>query len=71
MEKRHRLVSVGDSMTQGFKSGSILETNISYPAIIAWEMGLDANDFRYPTFDAAPGDCSAWTVFIPRRWLMG
>ena len=52
---KHRLVSIGDSMTQGFKSGSILETNISYPAIIAWEMGLAADAFRYPTFNGAGG----------------
>ncbi|MFZ1983380.1 MAG: hypothetical protein WAU91_03145 [Desulfatitalea sp.] len=55
MAMKHRLVSIGDSMTQGFKSGSILETNLSYPAIIAWEMGLDGNQFRYPTFNGAGG----------------
>ncbi len=55
MAMKHRLVSIGDSMTQGFKSGAILETNLSYPAIIAWEMGLDGNQFRYPTFNGAGG----------------
>src|SRR5262245_11996011 len=34
---RHRLVSVGDSLTQGFQSGAIFNTDISYPAIIAYE----------------------------------
>lgn len=51
----HRLVCIGDSLTQGFKSGAILETDISYPAIIAYEMGLRDDQFRFPSFNGAGG----------------
>jgi hypothetical protein len=50
---RHRLVTIGDSLTHGFQSGAIFNTQISYPAIIAREMGW--NQLRYPTYDG-PGD---------------
>lgn len=46
---QHRLVTIGDSLTQGFQSGAIFNTNISYPRMIAWEMGWDQY-FRYPTY---------------------
>ena len=50
---RHRLVTIGDSLTQGFQSGAIFNTQISFPALIAKEMGW--TEFRYPTYDT-PGD---------------
>lgn len=50
---RHRLVTIGDSLTQGFQSGAIFKTNLSYPAIVAREMGW--NQLRYPTYNG-PGD---------------
>jgi len=31
----HRLVCLGDSVTQGFKSGAIFQPKLSFPAIIA------------------------------------
>lgn len=46
---RHRLVTIGDSLTHGFQSGAIFNTNLSYPAIIAKEMGW--NQLRYPTYN--------------------
>lgn len=49
---RHRLVTVGDSLTQGFQSGAIHNTFLSYPALIAQEMGWKG--FRYPAYDG-PG----------------
>jgi hypothetical protein len=49
---RHRLVTIGDSLTHGFQSGAIFNTKFSYPAIIAREMGW--NQLRYPTYDG-PG----------------
>ena len=49
----HRLVAVGDSLTQGFKSLAIRETQLSYPALIARELGFD--EFRFPTFDDPGG----------------
>jgi len=50
---RHRLVTIGDSLTHGFQSGAIFNTKLSYPMIIAREMGW--NQLRYPTYDG-PGD---------------
>jgi hypothetical protein len=50
---RHRLVTIGDSLTQGFQSGAIFNTQISFPALIVGEMGWA--EFRYPTYNT-PGD---------------
>jgi len=50
---RHRLVTIGDSLTHGFQSGAIFNTRLSYPNIIAREMGW--NQLRYPTYEG-PGD---------------
>ena len=55
MSKKHRLVCIGDSLSQGFKSGAIFEPNLSYPATIAWEMGLGEDEFRYPSFAGQGG----------------
>lgn len=44
---QHRLVTIGDSLTHGFQSGAIFNTRISYPMMIAWEMGWDTN-LRHP-----------------------
>jgi hypothetical protein len=51
---RHRLVAIGDSLTQGFQSGAIFNTRYSYPMIIAEEMGW-AKHLRYPTYDGVGG----------------
>jgi hypothetical protein len=50
---RHRIVTIGDSLTQGFQSGAIFNTQISFPALIAREMSW--TEFRYPTYNT-PGD---------------
>src|SRR4051794_3570065 len=47
---KHRLVALGDSLTQGFMSGAIFATDLAYPALIAAEMGLDPSGFRVPGF---------------------
>ena len=39
-EPPHRLVAIGDSLTHGFQSGAVYNTDLSYPAIIAYELGL-------------------------------
>lgn len=36
----HRLVVIGDSLSDGFQSGAVYNTDISWPAIVAYEMGL-------------------------------
>lgn len=45
----HRLVTIGDSLTHGFQRGAIFNTQISYPAIIAYEMGW-YEQFRRPSY---------------------
>jgi hypothetical protein len=56
-EAQHRLVTVGDSLTHGFMSGAIVRTDLSWPAIVAYELGLSAQQFRFPTYEwpAGPG----------------
>jgi hypothetical protein len=49
----HRLVSLGDSLTQGFQSGAIFNTALSYSALIAQMLGKI--DFRFPSY-GGPGD---------------
>ena len=50
-EPAHRLVTLGDSLTHGFMSGAILRTDLSWPAIVAYELGLRENDFTFPTYE--------------------
>lgn len=40
----HRLVAIGDSLTQGVQSGAIFLTDSAYPAIIADELGWSGYD---------------------------
>ncbi|WP_406471867.1 hypothetical protein [Streptomyces sp. NBC_01615] len=51
---RHRLVAVGDSLTQGFQSAAVFHTDVSYPAIIAHELGW-SDHFRYPSYNGFGG----------------
>ena len=51
---RHRLVTIGDSLTHGFQSGAIFNTGLSYPAIIAQELGW-YDQFRHPSYDGYGG----------------
>lgn len=51
---RNRLVVVGDSLSHGFQSGAIFHTDLSYPAIIARELGC-YDEFRHPTYPAYGG----------------
>ncbi|MUG99109.1 hypothetical protein F7734_45200 [Scytonema sp. UIC 10036] len=50
----HRLVSIGDSLTQGYQSGAIFNTSLSYPMLIARELGC-SEQFRYPKYES-PGN---------------
>ncbi|MDF5720247.1 MAG: hypothetical protein PUP91_07130 [Rhizonema sp. PD37] len=45
---RNRLVAIGDSITQGYQSGAVFNLQISYPAIIAREMGW--KELLYPNY---------------------
>ena len=48
-QPKHRLVVIGDSLSHGFQSGAIFNTDISYPAMIANELGWGSR-FRYPRY---------------------
>lgn len=50
---RHRLVVIGDSLTHGFQSGAVCTTDLSYPAIIAHELGWSG--FRRPEYPGRGG----------------
>jgi hypothetical protein len=51
---RHRLVVLGDSLSHGFQSTAIFNTDLSYPAIIARELG-SYDSFRHPEYRAFGG----------------
>jgi len=51
----NRLVTVGDSLTQGFQSLAIFKTDLSWPALVAGALGLSASEFRYPTYEGHGG----------------
>jgi hypothetical protein len=53
-EAQHRLVTIGDSLTHGFQSGAIFNTDLSYPAIIAYELGW-YDQFRRPSYPGLGG----------------
>lgn len=48
-----KLVAIGDSLTQGFISGSIHKTDFSFPAILAESLSVD--EFRQPDFSGEGG----------------
>jgi hypothetical protein len=47
------MVTLGDSLTQGFQSGAIRLTAWSWPAMVARQLGW--NDFRFPTYEGYGG----------------
>ncbi|ANQ72313.1 MULTISPECIES: hypothetical protein [Rhodococcus] len=50
----HQLVVIGDSLSQGFQSGAIFNTDLSYPAIIAYQLGR-LDQFRFPRYGGPGG----------------
>lgn len=50
----NRLVVIGDSLSQGFQSGAVFNTSLSYPAIIAYQLGW-LDDFRFPHYGGPGG----------------
>ncbi len=50
-----KLVAIGDSLTQGFHSLAITNTEQSFPAIIARALGLGIDQFRQPDFRGKGG----------------
>jgi len=53
-EPQHRLVAIGDSLTQGFQSGAVFLTDLSYAAVVAAELGW-GDSFRYPRYPGHGG----------------
>lgn len=53
-QPKNRLVAIGDSLTHGFQSNAIYNTDLSYPAIIANELGW-SRAFRHPKYDGHGG----------------
>ena len=51
----HRLVTIGDSLTHGFMSAAVHRTDLSWPAITAYELGLTAEQFTFPTYEWPTG----------------
>ena len=55
-EPVNRLVTIGDSLTQGFMSAAIFRTDLSWPAVVAYELGLRIGpEYRYPTYEPPSG----------------
>jgi hypothetical protein len=51
----NRLVTIGDSLTHGFMSAAIFRTDLSWPAIVAYELGLTSDQFRFPLYEWPSG----------------
>src|SRR4051794_18671031 len=51
---RNRLVTIGDSITHGFMSAAIFRTDLSWPAVVAFELG-DFAQFRRPVYEPPSG----------------
>jgi hypothetical protein len=51
---RQRLVTIGDSLTQGFQSGAVFHTELSFPRLVANELGW-SDTFRFPRYPGAGG----------------
>ena len=47
-------MTIGDSVTHGFMSGAIFRTDLSWPAIVAYELG-ELERFRYPVYEPPGG----------------
>ena len=50
----HKFVAIGDSLLQGFQSGAVYRTEVSVPAIVAYELGV-LDTFRYPRYGGPGG----------------
>lgn len=61
---KHRLVAIGDSLTQGFFNGAIERSEWSYPALVAAAMGVDR--FSSPRF-GGPGGIPLNLEWLIRR----
>src|SRR4051812_1748773 len=51
---RNRLVTIGDSITHGFMSAAVFRTDLSWPAVVAFELG-ELDEFRRPVYEPPSG----------------
>ncbi len=51
---KHKLVAIGDSMSQGFKNGGVYRTDLSFPALLARCFPPDVS-FDVPSFSGQAG----------------
>jgi hypothetical protein len=61
---KHRLIAIGDSLTQGFFNGAIDRSEWSYPALVAAARGVE--DFASPRF-GGPGGIPLNLEWLIRR----
>ncbi|MEU4289147.1 hypothetical protein AB0E63_13090 [Kribbella sp. NPDC026596] len=52
---KHRLVTIGDSLTHGFMSAAVFRTDLSWPTITAYELGLSVDEFQFPAYEWPTG----------------
>lgn len=45
-----KLITIGDSISQGFMSGGAARTDLSYSTLIAQALGIQQEDYRYPNW---------------------
>lgn len=64
---RHRLVALGDSLTHGFHHGAIYDTDLSYPALIAYELG-SYDRFSRPRYENEIGGLPVSLEYLARRF---
>ena len=63
--RKHRLVVIGDSLTHGFQSGAIYNTELSYGATVAHTLGWDG--FRFPRYGGPGGGLPINIEFLLRE----
>jgi hypothetical protein len=63
---RHRLVTIGDSLTHGFHNFAVCNTDLSYPAQIAYELG-SYDSFHRPRYDDVYGGLPLNLEYLARR----
>jgi hypothetical protein len=64
---RHRLVTLGDSLTHGFHHGAVYDTDLSYPALIAYELG-SYDRFSRPRYENEIGGLPLSLEYLARRF---
>jgi len=64
---RHRLVTLGDSLTHGFHHLAICDTDLSYPALIAYELG-SYDRFSRPRYENETGGLPLNLEYLARRF---